>query len=227
ERLRATDVGPKIHPHKTRNEPSGLVQESEIAVLHGYSSHFRSDGQFWFAPERFILNSHFWRRWNGRWFGHSGGCVRLNESYSCFALRDHRSPICRNGFCARCWRIRQTPFSFCVLWPHNFGSNERNFLDHQPARKERKETNAQPECSSLQEIFRPDRYGLRNRYAAKFKSAPGSDAHAANFERNAETASQFLLNLSLCPLGLHIQVHAEQNHCTESNQCPQSDHCQP
>src|SRR4029077_17779059 len=123
--------------------------------------------------------------------------------------------------------IWQAPFSFCVLRPHNFRSNQRNFLDHQAARKERKETNAQPECSSLQEIFRPDRYCLRNRDAAKFKSAPGSDAHAANFERNAEAASQFLLNLSLCPLGLHIQVHAQQNHCTESNQCPHSDHCQP
>src|SRR5207244_10199918 len=135
--------------------------------------------------------------------------------------------ICRNGVCARCPRIRQTPFSFCVLRPHNPGTNQRNFLDHQPPRKERKETKAQPECSCLQEIFRPDRYGLRNRDAAKFKSAPGSDAHAANFERNAEAATQFLLNLSLCPLRLHIQVHAEQNHRTESNQCSQSDQYQP
>ena len=103
-------------------------------------------------------------------------------------------------FCARCSRIWQTPFSFCVLRPHNLGSNQRNFLDHQPPRKERKETNAQPECSCLQEIFRPDRYGLRNRDAAKFKSAPGSDAHAANFERNAEAASSVPAESFLVPL---------------------------
>src|SRR4030095_12495879 len=131
---------------------------------------------------------------------YSCGGVVWNRFYRWFDLRRHRSLICRNGACARYSRIRQTPLSFWVLWPHNSRTDERDFLDHQPSRKEREETNAQPKCSCFQEIFRPDRYDLRNRNAAKFKSTPGSHAHTANFERNAQAAAQFLLNLCLCPL---------------------------
>src|SRR5436190_275402 len=138
----ATDVGAKIHSGKTCNEPPGLIQESEITVLDAYSANFRSNGQFWFASCWLILDGHFWRRWNAGCIRHSGSCIRLNKFCSCFRLRRRWSLICRNGVCARCSRIRQTPFSFCVLRPHNPGTNQRNILDHQPSRKKRKETNA-------------------------------------------------------------------------------------
>ena len=49
-----------------------MIQKSEIAVLHRYSSNFRSDSQFWFACERFILNGYFWRRSNAGWIRHNG-----------------------------------------------------------------------------------------------------------------------------------------------------------
>src|SRR3954447_26192793 len=96
ERLSATDVGSKIHTHKTCNELSSLVQKSEIAVLNGYASNFRSDGQFWFAYEGFILNCHFWRSWNSGWISHSG-CVRSNQCCPRFGRWDCRSRICGNA----------------------------------------------------------------------------------------------------------------------------------
>src|SRR5262249_59043416 len=111
-----------------------------------------------------------------------------------------RSLIRRHGVRTRRSCISQTPFSFCVLRPHNLRTDQRNFLDYQPPRKKRKEANAQPERSCLQKVFRPAWHGLRNRDTAKFEATPGSDAHAANFERNAKATAQLLLNLSLCPL---------------------------
>ncbi len=71
---------------------------------------------------------------------------------------------------------------------------------------------------------RPRWGSLRNCNAAELESAPRSHAHATNFEPGAEASAQFLLNLCLCALRLHIQVHAEQenraerNHRRESNE---------
>ena len=87
--------------------------------------------------------------------------------------------------------------------------------------------NAQPECFCLEEMLGADGGGLWNRDAAEFKSTPRGNAHAANFERHPETACQFLLNLCLCALGLHIQVHANQENCAQRDQCPQSNQYQP
>jgi hypothetical protein len=128
--------------------------------------------------------------------------------------------VCRNRWRLAFSRTGQSPFSLCVLRPNYTWIDERDFLDHQPPGKEREETNPQTKCSRLEEITRACRGSLRNRDAAQFESAPWRHAHTANFQRGAESSSQFLPNLRLCALRLHIQVHADQDNRAERNHDP-------
>src|SRR5205809_7533581 len=61
------------------------------------------------------------------------------------------------------------------------------------------------------------RRGLRNYDPAELESAPRSHAHATNFQCGANASAQFLLNLCLCALRLHIQIYPEQERRAERN----------
>ena len=58
---------------------------------------------------------------------------------------------------------------------------------------------------------------MRNRNTAKFESAPRSQAHVTNSKTGANASAQFLLNLCLCALRLHIQIYPEQERRAERN----------
>src|SRR5436305_14615212 len=77
-----------------------------------------------------------------------------------------------------------------------------------------------------------DIVALRNGDSAEFQSAPRRDADPLNLQRHLKTLAEFLLNLLLCCLRLHIEVCPEQryqknrNHDQEqpSDGSPEADH---
>ena len=72
------------------------------------------------------------------------------------------------------------------------------------------------ETFGLKKLTSAHRRWLRNGNTAQFKSAPGRDTDAVNVQRRAQAMAEFLLNPRLCPLGLHIHVHADQDNNCES-----------
>src|SRR5207244_8159578 len=90
--------------------------------------------------------------------------------------------------------------------------------------KKDNDTNTAARCLCCEKMPRVCRRCLRNYDPSELKSAPRSHAHATNFQCGAEASAQFLLNLCLCALRLHIEIHSKQessgkrNHGGESNQ---------
>jgi len=68
---------------------------------------------------------------------------------------------------------------------------------------------------------------LCNGNTAELQSAPGGHAHAANSQCGAETPAQFLLNLCVGTLRLHIKVYAGQEDRTKRKHCSQSNQRNP
>ncbi len=69
-------------------------------------------------------------------------------------------------------------------------------------------------------MLRTGRRRLRDGDTAQLQPSPGRHAHATDSERGAEAPAQFLLDLGVCTLRLHIQIHAGQENRAERNHRP-------
>src|SRR5262249_49175308 len=115
------------------------------------------------------------------------------------------------------------PFSCSILGPNYVWIDERNVLDHEAPGKKGEEPNPKPKCFSFEKMLRTDWRSLRDRDTAQLQASPGRHTHATDSECGAKASAQFLLNLCVRTLRLHIQVHGGQENCAQRNHCPQND----